>query len=354
MVVRAIDETVRQFQKGLPLPTDKRITIEKWGDFIIIQASFGSLVNRTLAILLGYLLSEKTGSTVGVQEDPYRIIFQSSDAITPVSIKDLVFELTSMDVNALAESSLVNTGLFKRRMIHVARKFGAISKMADLSNISLSQLTKSFTGTALYTEAVKDVLAKDIDLENLKHFLNEIAKGEIEVSTVTNDVEASPIAQVGLKKIERQTNIVSSEKMKRLTWDSVRARLLGEVKTFVCTENWDYVETMPVKDFLETLVCPNCGSKKIGVLSEQAYLVDNLIRKKGKKLSNKEKQMEERALKSGQLLDSKGAVAAVALASRQLRLSEIEALISDSDRIDDQLIDKIVDAERKALTRQFW
>jgi hypothetical protein len=64
--------------------------------------------------------------------------------------------------------------------------------------------------------------------------------------------------------------------------------------------------------------------------------------------------MEERALKSGQLLDSKGAVAAVALASRQLRLSEIEALISDSDRIDDQLIDKIVDAERKALTRQFW
>jgi ATP-dependent Lhr-like helicase len=239
-------------------------------------------------------------------------------------------------------------------MIHVARKFGAISKMADLSNISLSQLTKSFTGTALYTEAVKDVLAKDIDLENLKHFLNEIAKGEIEVSTVTNDVEASPIAQVGLKKIERQTNIVSSEKMKRLTWDSVRARLLGEVKTFVCTENWDYVETMPVKDFLETLVCPNCGSKKIGVLSEQAYLVDNLIRKKGKKLSNKEKQMEERALKSGQLLDSKGAVAAVALASRQLRLSEIEALISDSDRIDDQLIDKIVDAERKALTRQFW
>ena len=103
-----------------------------------------------------------------------------------------------------------------------------------------------------------------------------------------------------------------------------------------------------------SLFCPNCGSKKIGVLSEQAHLVDNLMRKKGKKLTNKEKQMEERALKSSQLLERKGAVAAVALASRQLRLSDVEALISDSDRINDKLIDKIVDAERKALTRQFW
>ena len=354
MAVRAIDETVRQFQKGLPLPTDKRITIEKWGDFTVIQASFGSLVNRTLAMLLGYLLSEKTGSAVGAQEDPYRIILQSSDAITPVSIKDLLFELTSIDVSALAESSLVNTGLFKRRMIHVARKFGAISKMADLSNVSLSQLTKSFVGTALFAEATKDVLAKDLDVETLKHFLGEIMRGEIEVTTITNDVEASPISKVGLEKIERQINIVSSDKMKRLTLDSVRIRLFGEVKTFVCAENWDYVEMMPIKDFLEILVCPNCGSRKIGVLSEMASLVDRLVRKRHKKLTNKEKQLEERAVKSGQLLERKGAVAAVALASRLLRLSEVETLISSLDRIDDQLIDGIVEAERKALTRHFW
>jgi Lhr-like helicase len=153
-------------------------------------------------------------------------------------------------------------------------KFGATSKI-DLSNVSLSQLTKSFAGTALFAEATKDVLAKDLDVENLKHFLNEIMRGEIEVNTITNDEEASPIAKAGLEKIERQTNIVSSDKMKRLTLDSVRIRLFGEVRTFVCAKNWDYVEMMPVKDFLEILVCPNCGSRKIGVLSEQAnWLID--------------------------------------------------------------------------------
>jgi ATP-dependent Lhr-like helicase len=352
--LRAVDETMKQFHKGLPIPTDKRVTIEKWKDFVIVQASFGSLVNRSLATLLGHLLSEKLGTSVGVQEDPYRVIIQSSEAITPVSIKELFSELASSDINSVAEAALVNTGLFKRRIIHVARKFGAVSKMADFSNISLNQLTKSFTGTAIFTEAVKDVLAKDLDLGNLRLVLDELLRGEIEVVVVTTEEEATPIAQIGLKKIERQTNIISSEKMKRLTLDSVRVRLLGEVKTFVCSDNWDYVEMMPVKDFLEALVCPNCGSKKIGVLNETGNVVERMVEKKHQRLTNQEKWMEDRASKTGELLEKYGAVAAIALGTRNLRLVEVEELISGTEKMDDQLIDRIVEAERKALRRQFW
>jgi hypothetical protein len=64
--------------------------------------------------------------------------------------------------------------------------------------------------------------------------------------------------------------------------------------------------------------------------------------------------MEDRTLKTSELVQKHGAVAAIALASRHLRLSEVEELISDAEELDDQLIDRIVEAERKALTRQIW
>jgi ATP-dependent Lhr-like helicase len=351
---RAIEETVQQFQRGLPIPTDKRVTVEKWDDYIVVLASFGSLVNRTLATLLGNLLSEKTGTTVGVQEDPYRIIVQSTESVTPVTVKELLRELASLDIRKRAETALVNTGLFKRRMIHVARKFGAISKMADFSNISLNQLTKSFTGTAIYAEAIKDVISKDLDLDNLRIVLDRLLRGELEVDVVSTDGEPTPVARVGLDKMERQTNLVSSDKMERLTLESVKVRLLGEVMTFVCVGNWDWTGMMQVKDFAELLVCPNCGSKKVGVLSEAEAGVIRMIGRKHRSLTNREKWMEERAMKTGELVEEHGAVSIVALAARHLRLSEVEELISGSEKVDDVLFGRIVEMERKALTRRFW
>jgi uncharacterized Zn finger protein (UPF0148 family) len=147
---------------------------------------------------------------------------------------------------------------------------------------------------------------------------------------------------------------VTSEKMERLTLDSVRVRLLGEAKTFVCAENWDYVEMMPVKDFLEVLVCPNCGSKKVGVLSETENVVRRMVEKKHRNLTSREKWMEARSLKAGELVAKYGPVAVTVLAARHLRLSEAEELITGAEKVDDQLLSRIVEAERKALTRRFW
>jgi len=352
--MRAVDETVKQFQKGLPIPTDKRVTIEQWENYIIVHSSFGTLVNRSLATILGHLLSEKTGMAAGVQEDPYRVVIQSTESVTPTTVKELLLELASSNINSIAEAALVSTGIFKRRMIQVGRKFGAISKMADFSNVSLNQLTKSFAGTAVFTEAVKEVLAKDFDLENLRRVLDGLIIGEVELTVITTEGEPTPIARVGLESIGRRTSLVSSERMERLTLDSVRVRLLGEVKTFVCAENWDYAEMMPVKDFLELLVCPNCGSKKVGVLDETDSVVKRMVGKKHRNLTNREKWLEARSSKTGELVAKHGAIAMIVLAARHLRLSEAEELISTAEKVDDQLISRIVEAERKALTRRFW
>ncbi len=41
--------------------------------------------------------------------------------------------------------------------------------------------------------------------------------------------------------------------VEQLTLESVRIRLMGEVKTFVCVEEWDWTGMMQVKDFTELL-----------------------------------------------------------------------------------------------------
>jgi len=351
--LRALEETIEQLEIGLPLPTDRRITIEQWENYVVVHASFGSLVNRSLATLLGHLISEKMGHTVGVQEDPYRIIIQSSEVVSAVAVKEHLFELTSLDIRAVAEEALVNTGLFKRRMIHVARKFGAVSKWADFSNVSLSQLTKSFRDTAVFTEAVKETLAKDFDLQNLKLVLDRLKSGEVEVVTMSTEGEASPIAQVGLKKIGRRANLMTSDKAEHLIVESAKVRLLNEVKTFVCSENWDYVRMMPVKEFRDGFTCPKCGSKRIGVINDIEEVAMKLVVKQCRNLTNREKEIEARALRTGEMTAKYGAMATLVLAGRRLRLSEVEELLSSSEKVDDKLVSQIVAAERKALARWF-
>ncbi|MEM3194380.1 MAG: DEAD/DEAH box helicase, partial [Candidatus Bathyarchaeia archaeon] len=76
-ILDAISETVEHVKMGYPVPTDKRITIEEWEDFIIIQCNFGSLTNRALAQILGHIISEITGYSIVVQHDPYRIFIQT-------------------------------------------------------------------------------------------------------------------------------------------------------------------------------------------------------------------------------------------------------------------------------------
>jgi hypothetical protein len=75
--------------------------------------------------------------------------------------------------------------------------------------------------------------------------------------------------------------------------------------------------------------------------------------KRGKNLTNREKELESKATRTGLLTATHGVVAALALAGRSLRLSEVEEIVTRVDKVGDQLVGLIVGAERKALTRRF-
>src|SRR5207249_3002711 len=250
---RALTETYEQCEEGLPVPSDRLLTIEEWDDFIIINSHLGTLVNRTLARLVGHVLSDEAGVSIGIQQDPYRIVLQTMGAVDADDVQKVLQRLAGTEVKELAVAASKRTGLFKRRLVHVARRFGAISKWTDFSSITLRQLAKSFEGTVIMDEAVRETLERDMDIPHTKEVLQAIARHEIQLKVVkTVAGEATPIARIGLERISRKTDLIPTEKLGQILVGSAKARILNEVKTIVCTNCWKYVEMKRVKDIPAT------------------------------------------------------------------------------------------------------
>jgi ATP-dependent Lhr-like helicase len=309
------------------------------------------LANRTLAILIGHILSEKTGYPISIQEDPYRIIIKSSNVSNLKTIKDILFEISTINVKKTLIQALAKTGLFKRRMIHVARRFGAISEGADFSNISLSQLIKSFQETVIFDEAIKETLSSDIDLPSLNHFLQRVVNGEVDVVIIEGNKGITPIAKIGLQKI-RSKSIISPEKMKRLAIESVKARILNEVRTFVCTNCWDFIQMTNILNLADPLICSKCGSNRIGILKLSEDEVRKICNKRGK-LTVKEKGIEEKAVKTAKLISKYGRAGALILMGKNLRLSDIMKVLKEAENENKDLFELIVKAERRVLRERF-
>ena len=356
-IMRALLETVEHVKRDLPAPTDKRIILEDWEDFVIIHANFGSLTNRALAQLIGHVLSEQTGYTVAVQHDPYRIFIQTMGVANADSILSLFNEMKQMPESTIRDMltrATVKTGIFKRRMVHVARRFGALKRWVDFSTISLRKLMKSFEGTAIFDEALKETFTKDLDLEHTIRVLNEVRKGEVEVQKLETKGVVTPIARVGIERVGMKTDLIPPERMKLILVESAKARLLNEVRTFVCTNCWDYLEMIRIKDLPDKPTCPMCGSAALGVLGKEEDQIRALVEKRGEKLTKIERKWKEQALGTARLMSEYGKPAAVAFAGRKLKISDVEDVLQEERELTDRFFELVIESERKALKRRFW
>ncbi|RJS77772.1 DEAD/DEAH box helicase [Candidatus Bathyarchaeota archaeon] len=356
-ILQALTETVEQVRSNIPVPTDKRILIEDWEEFVIIHTNFGSLTNRALAQLIGQLLSEKIGYSVIVQHDPYRIFIQTMGAADSEQLRTLFDEMKAMPDQTVRDTltrATVKTGLFKRRMIHVARRFGALKKWADFSNVSLQRLIQSFEGTPIYEEALKEVFTKDLDLERLIYVLRKIREGKIEIQKVETGGNATPVARVGIERVSMKTDLIPPERMRAVLIESTKARLLNEACTFLCTNCWNYIEMIRTRELPDNPKCPRCGSKALGMLKVEEEKALPLIEKKGGKLTKSEEKLKKQALKTAKLIEKYGKSAAVALCARRVQPLDIKEVLEEESKLNDRFYELVLEAERKALSKRFW
>ena len=351
-ITEALKEVFEHVRKGYPTPNDKRVTIEKWGDYLILQCCFGSLVNRTLARIIGHVFAEKFGQVVGVQEDPYRIVIQTERVVNPRQLKDILLELAEKDVKKIVVEAITKTGLFKRRLIHVARKFGALSKWADFSDFSLKQLIRSFEKSVIFEEAVRDTLENDMDVEGTRKALNWIKNGDIEI-LIIEEKDLTPIARIGVERISRKTDLIPPEKMRSILIESTKARILNEVGVFVCLNCWEFLKSIRVRDLPEKVRCPKCGSY-LAVSKEAEDAVLKVYEKRGQNLRGKELEIYEELLETRRLIASYGYAAVLAYMGHRLNIEDVEEILAEHSKIDEKFYELIIEAERKALKRRFW
>ncbi len=356
-IMRALNENFEQVKKGFAVPTDKRITLEDWEEFVIMHANFGSLTNRALAQLLGHYLSERIGSTVAVQHDPYRIFVQTMGTTNADNLMSLLNELkqsSDIQIREALTRATVKTGLFKRRIIHVARRFGALKKWADFGSVSLKQLLKSFEDTAIYEEALKETFTKDLDIEGLLRVFYELRRNEVSIVKVETGGVATPVARVGIERVSMKTDLIPPERMRRILVESAKARLLNEVRSFVCTNCWNYLEMIRIKDLPEYPKCPECGSQALGQLRREENYVRSLVEKKGEKLTKAELKMHEDAVKTAKLISNHGKAAAIALSARRVRLDDVKEIFKREKNTNDHFFELVIESEREALKKRFW
>jgi ATP-dependent Lhr-like helicase len=349
----ALNETFEQITSGLDLPTDRRVIVEDWEDFVIINAHFGLLVNRTLARLVGHILSEELGLTVGVQQDPYRIVLQTSGAANAVKVAQVLQQLAKMDIKVLVSESSKKTGLFKRRLVHVARRFGAITRWVEFGSVNLKQLMRSFEGTVIMEEAFKETLEKDLDVTNAVGLLQEIGN-TIQLAVAPKATEVSPIARIGIERISRKTDLIAPEKMKRILLESAKVRILNESRTLVCPDCFSYASIQRVKDMPTNFSCPKCNTGRLGITTETPEFFEAIGKKKGRNLSQSEERIIADIKATAALLRRYGKVAAYVMAGRRLGPGEAKVVLRRTSKDSDHLYEAIMDAERRVLRRRFW
>ncbi|UCH57355.1 MAG: DEAD/DEAH box helicase [Candidatus Bathyarchaeota archaeon] len=350
---RTISEIVEHVELGYPVPTDRRVVVEDWGENVLIHANFGTLVNRTLARLVGHIISEETGYPVGVQQETYTVVTQTVGEVDAAYIVRLLKRLWETDLEAVIENAVTKTGLFKRRLINVARKSGALSKYANFSNITLGRLMKSFEGTCIYEEAMKDTARKDLDLEATKDLLKKMGEGEIEVVYLDNRGEISPLAKIIVDGMSMKADIVPPDKITRIIVESAKARLLNETRVLACFHRRDYVATYRVKELPERITCPSCSSTELGVFDRSIEEVSGELAKERPGVKRKVERWWERGRDASKLVSIYGRRGAIVASAKRIDFTEAWDLLAETEGESDDFFERIVEAERNALKRRF-
>ena len=352
-VERAISEIVEHVEKGFPVPTDRRVVVEDWDENVIIHANFGTLVNRTLARLVGHLISEETGYPVGVQQETYTFVTQTVGEVDSSHVVNLLRRLSDADLEAIMKDAVTKTGLFKRRLINVARKSGALSKYANFSNITLGRLMKSFEGTCIFEEAMKDTIRKDLDVEATVELLRKIGEGEIEVVRLDTGGEISPLAKVVIEGMRMKSDIVPPDKITRIIVESARARILSETRVLACLGRRDHMDTHRIKELPEKIECPRCGSTELGVFGRSIEEVSRELAKERPGRKREGDRWWERGKATAKLVSMYGRRGAIVAAAKRVDLSEAWDLLAETEGETNEFFERIVEGEKNALKRRF-
>ncbi len=352
-----VKRVLEHLKTGVPVPANDRIVIENIGNLNIIHATFGTLVNRTLSRLLAEYITKNYSTSIREYSDPYAIVLEAGVELNGEEVRDILIKLATMSDNELEQllaETIFKSGTFKRRFIHVARRFNAIPKDADLSSISLASIIDAFKGTPVLEEAIKEYLDKDVDFQTTVHILRMIRDSKISIVVVKRS-EPSPLAREILDRLSGKVELAGPEGHKMIMNLSFRSRVLNELVTLVCLDClWS--TTTVVREVPEEIKCEKCGSKRIGILKLPEEKVHKIIEELRQGSKREEIRKVQSLLEiSSKLVSKYGKFAIMAMCTRiplELLENVLERLCKEATQLE-TFIQKLFEAEREFVKSYF-
>ncbi len=350
---RSLSSAVQQLKMGLALPSDFTITVEQWKELVIIVTHRGLKANRTLGRLLSYRCSSVLGKPVSVNQDAYRI-FLEGKTLTCESVKDALGYLAESDLVSYVTAACEDTGLFRRRFVHVARKMGVLSRDAELTSSLVKQLVETYKGSLPYREAWRTFLQEDLDSRETSALLAGLASGRIAVELLGRLAEPSPIAMIGLEEMSRKGEVMDPAKMKRLLLESARSRVLNGRTILVCPNCWNYVEEKYVVDLPERISCPLCKSDRVASSYRELEEMQDLARKVRSRTSlSRGTLRHKKELEGSSRLNSTFGSMGVKAQVFNVALARLAEMLARAPGNEDDLLLALMEEERKTYLKRF-
>ncbi|MFB6165964.1 MAG: DEAD/DEAH box helicase [Haloarculaceae archaeon] len=345
-VAEALDQLARH---EATMPTGDRVLVESYGREVVLNACFGHTVNETLGRLLSALIGQRTGSSVGLEVDPYRIGLEVPSGVTVSDVLDVIEETDPAHVGALIELSLKHADALKFKLAQVAAKFGALKtyKQGSARRFGRGRLLDAMEDTPMYDEAVRELLHEDLAVDAASDVLERLQSGELELATVP---ERTPIGRGGRSS---GRELLAPENADASVIQTVRERIQDDRVLLFCLHCQDWETKRQVKRVSDQPTCPNCGSTRVAALNPWADEVVKAVRA-GEKDDEQDKQTR-RAYQAANLVQSHGKQAVIALAARGVGPHNAARIIGKLREDEDEFYRDILAQERQyARTQSFW
>ncbi len=344
----ALDPIRRHVDGGIPMPTHDRIVVEAGEGTAVINACFGHQTNETIGRVLASLLGHRTGSSIGLDVDPYRIELDVPHSVTAETIVELL-ETTDPDhVRGLIELSLKRSEALSFRLAQVATKFGAIKNWdSDTPSSPPRRLVAALADTPMYEEAVRELIHEELALETAARMLGDIQAGD---RTIVTHSSRTPI---GLEGRTGMADLFSPKHADASVIATVKDRLMNDRIILACVHCGEWTRRTTVGRTPDQPRCPRCESTRIAALNPWDQETVEAVQSADK--TEDQHEMTVRANRAASLVQSHGKQAVIALAARGVGPHNAARIIAKLREDEDEFFRDLLAQERQyARTRSFW
>jgi len=354
------ERLIRDFEffvrKRIPVPTDRRILVEGWRNYVILHACLGELANRTLGFILEGLLSGE--GLVNWFADGYRLLFEMSLGVEAPAqtIGALLSDLAPERLERLFRERVESSFPFTYQMKHVAERFGAIPR-GLYGSIKLDVVDERFKDTPVYREALREGLQERMDLGAVETVARGIQSGLIEVAVHVGRDAPSPLGYYILNQFVAFPEMMAPETVLEDSISHMKGAINSRRIRLSCMACYEWEASSLISELDDAPACPRCGSGLIAVLNKLPPETADLIsgKRRGERLEKGEVKWVSLARRTADLMLSYGRKAGIALSVTGVGPQTASRILSKMHDREEEFYQDLLQAKLHYLmTRDFW